>query len=657
MAASAVPATSAGSVSGVGLSGDVIAKLKKHLDNVLIWEHFTSPQSLIRQAQQGILHGDVVLLGAGVEQPIRVVQQVHSFDKTIPVLILAEPEHCADLRRSIMFAPLLGNEVTPWSMADTNSLAQALVSAAERHRQRRHYLDTIASAQPKLGNLSLSQPEVGHYLGRLLDQAPIGVISLDSEACILGINRQAGRILGVNEREATGLALADFISPTARQRLNNLLMRSAVAQSFGMNPEVFESVPIGSQMRYFEATASPISYRPGQRGFMVILQDVTARERAEQQRKKTEDHMRKLSRALEQAADAVIITDQNRIIEYVNPAFEDLTGYSKAEAVGRKTYFLRSGAHDKVFYGKLWKTISSGQVFRGVMVNRRKDGTVYHEEKTIAPLRDSEGVITHYISTGHDITERLNAAEAVRRHQVELAHVARLSTLGEMTSGLAHELNQPLCAIITYAQTCLRVIGPDHYDKKKLHYGLGQVVKQAELAGAIFQRLRNFARKGETQWRCVDMLELANEVANLIEAELNQHEMTLDIAQSGSQAIVEADPIQIEQVLLNLIRNSMDAILELAPERKKMSLRISSGESVKVSLTDRGGGCPAGVVERLFEPFFTTKPTGMGIGLGISQSIIETHGGRLFLEHNSTSGATFSFTLPVLEVADSHTAE
>ena len=641
---------SLGSVTGVGLCGKVITRLEQELSETLIWEHHDNPQILVRQAKLGLLQGDVVLLGKKVEQPIRVVQQVHSFDKTIPVLILTEPEKCADLRRSIMFAPLLGNEVIPWSTADTDRLAQALSSAAERHRQRRHYLDTIASAQPKLGNLALSQPEVGHYLGRLLDQAPIGVISLDAKGCVLGINRQAGRILGISERTVPGLVLAEFFQPEARQRLANLLMRSAVAQHFGMNPEVFESVPIRSQIRYLEATASPISYRPGQRGFMVILQDVTARERAEQQRKKTEAHLRKLSRALEQAADAVMITDRNRIIEYVNPAFEALTGYSKDEAIGQKTYFLRSGVHDKTFYSKLWRTISSGRVFRGVLVNRRKDGTVYHEEKTIAPLRDGEGTITHYISTGHDITERLNAEDVARRHQAELAHVARLSTLGEMTSGLAHELNQPLCAITTYAQTCLRVLRLGHNDQKKLNYGLEQVVKQAELAGAIFQRLRNFARK-EVQTQRVDLHELAHEVVKLIEAELAQHSIKLLTPKREGGAFVEADPIQIEQVLLNLIRNSIDAVIDLPVDRKSLELCIAecTDNTVKVSLKDRGTGCPADVVARLFEPFFTTKATGMGIGLGLSQSIIETHGGRLFLDDNSIDGATFSFTLPMAE--------
>ena len=641
-----------GNVMSVGVTDGLSKLLQQKIGAGLSWEVLANVQRLRMQIQQGILQGDVVLLGLDIERPVQVAQQVHGFDKTIPVLILAEPEDCAALRRTIMFSPLLGSEVTPWPITDIDGLGQALSRAIERHRQRRNYLDTIVSAQPKLGNLPLSQPEVGHYLGRLLDQAPVGVISLDAQGGILGINRQADRILGVSEGAAIGLALEDFFTPMDRPRLTNLLRRSAVAQKFGMTPEVFQSVPIGQQTRYLEATASPIAYRLGQRGFMVILQDVTARERAEQQRRKTEDHMRKLSGALEQAAESVMITDENRIIEYVNPAFEILTGYTKEEAIGREPYFLRSGEHGESVFQNLWQTISDGCVFRGVLVNRRKDGSVYHEEKTITPLRDSEGMITHYISTGHDITERLQAEEAVRRHRAELAHVARLSTLGEMTSGIAHELNQPLCAITTYTQICLRVLNGENYDKNKVRYGLENVVKQAELAGEIFTRLRNFARKGELLRRPAILIDIVNEVADLVSAELSQKQITLDICNDVSTLYVHVDPIEIEQVLLNLIRNSMDAMAELPPERCKLTVRISKGgrDEVKVSVIDRGCGCPEQIIERLFEPFFTTKPTGLGIGLGISQSIIEAHGGRLFVEENSSAGATFSFILPELEI-------
>lgn len=358
--------------------------------------------------------------------------------------------------------------------------------------------------------------------------------------------------------------------------------------------------------------------------------------------------MRKLSSALEQAADSVMITDRERRIEYVNPAFVQLTGYHREEVVGQKTYFLRSGVHDEEFYQALLQVINNGGVYRGVLVNRKKDGSIFHEQKTIAPLKDDQGTITHFISTGHDITDLVKAEEQDRLHKAELAHVGRLSILGEMTSGLAHELNQPLCAITTYAQTCLRIIQNKDYNPEEVRYGLEQVVRQAELGGAIFRRLRNFARKDEIRQQRVKLQDVIHEVAGFIRAEALQSQIHLKMEIARQLPSVSADPIQIEQVMLNLVRNSMDAMTSIEEGQRLISIKAGRYQRrwVRVCISDTGRGCPREIVDRLFEPFFTTKPNGLGIGLGISQSIIDAHGGRLWLESNSATGAMFCFTLP-----------
>ncbi len=362
-------------------------------------------------------------------------------------------------------------------------------------------------------------------------------------------------------------------------------------------------------------------------------------------------NLRQLSSALEQAADAVTITDDRCVVEYVNPAFESLTGYSKEEVIGKQAYFIRSGVQDKEFHGRIWKQISSGKVFRGVLISCRKDGTIYHEEKTITPLCNTKGEISHYISTGHDLTQRLKAEESIRQHQAELAHVARLSTLGEMVSEIAHDLNQPLCAIIAYAQTCLRVLNSNDLDSQKLAYGLSQVVQQAELASGISQNLRNFSRKGKMRFRQLDLLEVIHEVKGLLSSELAQRHISMDIQSIGSRPFAFADKVQIEQVLLNLVRNSIDAVNGLPAGRKRLKLKVDSNlpDQVKVSLIDFGRGVPKDIVGHVFEPFFTTKKEGLGVGLGISQTIIEAHGGKLYLESNHNSGTRFSFDLPTSE--------
>ncbi len=772
---------------------------------------------LYRAFQDGRRPADTVILGLDLEEPVRVAQRIHAYDKHVPILILSAPGRCAQLKRTLMFSPFLGNEVTPWSVAELEELPGAIRDAVARRRQRAHYLNTIANAQIRLETLPLLQPEASHYLDQLLDHAPIGVLTVDPTGAILTLNRQALTNLGVSERGALGRPLVELFPSPERERLGDLLTR-CMEHMDRLAPEILELGTPNAGLRFLEITPAPLAYRTGQRGVMLILQDVTARvasererERAEEelrlhatvlrafheissaptlslseklhrllmlgceqfglpigilshidgqcfevldavseypeytagvnkdleetycastvfsgepvafehagitewrthptylrhgleayigmrvqvdgglygtlcfasqiprtkpfgsadreilklmsqwvggelQRERAEAHMRKLSGALEQAADSVIITDLERRIEYVNPAFEKLTGYSQKEVMGHKTYFLRSGVHDEKFYAELWRTISGGGVFRGILVNRKKDGELFHEQKTITPLKDAQGRITHYISTGHDITDLVKAEERGRQHQAELAHVARLSTLGEMTSGLAHELNQPLCAITTYAQTCLRILDAGDEPMEQIRYGLEQVVRQAELGGAIFRRLRNFARKGNAPRQRVKVHDVIHEVAGFIQAEVRQNQVCVSLEIARNLPYVRVDPIQIEQVMLNLVRNGMDAMASLPEERRRLVIKASrhARRGVRVCIGDSGRGCPAETADRLFEPFYTTKPNGLGIGLGISQSLIEAHGGRLWLETNTEQGATFCFILPGEEQA------
>ena len=248
---------------------------------------------------------------------------------------------------------------------------------------------------------------------------------------------------------------------------------------------------------------------------------------------------------------------------------------------------------------------------------------------------------------GHDISDLVKAEEQDRLHKAEFAHVARLGVLGEMTSGLAHELNQPLCAILTYAQTCLRIVGSENFKKEDISYGLEQVVKQAELGADIFRRLRDFARKEEKPQTPASIRDVIYEVRDFTHAECLQNQIDLIVQVPNNLPHVRVDPIQIEQVLINLVRNSMDALQDVSEARRRIviSAKIYKRNFICVSVSDSGLGCSSEVAPRLYEPFFTTKKHGLGIGLGISQTIVVTHGGNLWLDNNSSNGATFSFTL------------
>ncbi len=802
-----------GHIGFVGLSAVVQRKLDLQLAPRFTLTAPGDSERLLEYMENGGAPLDAVVLGLAAEEAVRLAQRLHTYDKLLPVLILCPSFSSEELKRTLMFSPFLGSEVTVWSTDDIDILPSTLGEMVGRYRQRVTYRNTLSTARIRLEKLPLQQPEAAHYLDRLLDHAPVGVVTVDLAGTVVTVNRQAQHILAASEHRVLGRPLTLFFSPTERQRLA-ALQESCLEDGARQQHHIFELGTAEGQTRYVEVSLAPLAYRTGQRGFMLILQDVTSRVEAENERRRAEaelrhhavllrrfheitsseslsleekldevlclgcaqfklpigilsrvdganlkiirsvsndlhyaigsihrldqtycgitvctaeplaiansdcehwrEHpayqstghqsyigtcvqvdedvrgtlcffgttarerpfnsadseliklmsrwvqselqreradalMRKLSGALERTADAIMITDRNRRIEYVNLSFVTLTGYTKGEVIGNKSYFLRSGLHDRKFYDELWDVIGKGDVFRGTLVNRKKDGSVYYEQKAISPLKDESGRITHFISTGHDITDLIEAEEKNRAHQAELAHVARLSTLGEMTSGLAHELNQPLCAITTYAQTCLHILQGDDCNPERVRYGLEQVVKQAALASEIFRRLRDFARKGEIRREPVDLAQVVKEVMDFVTAEAQQKLVRLHQKLPRETGAVLGDAIQIEQVLLNLVRNAMDAVTALDESRRQITLSALREPQgwVTMEIKDQGPGCPLEMADRLFEPFVTSKPKGLGIGLSISQGIVEAHGGALWLAENSEHGAVFRFTLPI----------
>ncbi len=357
--------------------------------------------------------------------------------------------------------------------------------------------------------------------------------------------------------------------------------------------------------------------------------------------------MQKLSAALEGTADAVVITDHEGRIEFVNSAFERITGYSRDEALGRKPSFLQSGQHDQAFYRDLWQTLLQGRVFRALFINRRKDDSLYYEEKAITPLSDTSGAITHFIAIGHDVTERRSEEERLRKRQAELAHSARVSAMGEMPSALAHELSQPLAAISNYAQGCLRRLSAGATDARDLKEAIEYIDLHARQSGEIVGHLRRFLRKGEPRRRMADINQIVREAAELADVEARWRGVRLVLELASDLPPVSVDAIQIEQVVVNLVHNAVDAIDAAASTERWVKVQTVRGPDDKVDIIvrDSGPGLPSQVLDHLFDAFFTTKQDGMGLGLSISRSIVEAHEGTLQAQPGDTGGAIFRFSL------------
>jgi two-component system sensor histidine kinase TtrS len=252
-----------------------------------------------------------------------------------------------------------------------------------------------------------------------------------------------------------------------------------------------------------------------------------------------------------------------------------------------------------------------------------------------------------------DITERKRAEEEARRREAELAHVSRLSLVGEMASGLSHELNQPLSTILFYARGCIRRIQSGTLAPAALLDVLEKVAVQADAAGRIVRRLREFVSKRAPHLSTVDVNETIRRALSFAEAETTRSGARVRLQLAEALPAVRADRIQLEQVIVNLVRNGVEAMqaVELGQRELAIETTRSADNTITVGVHDTGVGLSAEIAERVFDSFFSTKPDGMGMGLSISRSIIEAHGGRLWVTPDSERGTTFRFSLPVMRGA------
>ena len=423
--------------------------------------------------------------------------------------------------------------------------------------------------------------------------------------------------------------------------------RAALSGKTVHNPS--DPANVGGEVRIFDTVKLPLEDTKGRVfGVLGIARDVTERDRAEQERLR-------ITTAMEQAAEAIVIADVDGNIEYVNPGFETITGYSRAEALGRNPRMLKSGKQDDAFYQRLWKTISSGAVWSGRLVNKRKDGTLYEEEATISPVLDKNARIVNYVAVNRDVTREVDLQRRLRQAQ-------KLEAIGALASGIAHDFNNVLAAIIGYGQIAADQI-PEH---SPLHADLEQVLKAADRAADLVRQILMFSRAGEQERQPVAVDEIIKEALKLLRPSLpSTIQIRADIAAECKRVL--ADPTQIHQVLMNLCTNAYQAMgerggilsLQLVPfdvmaEFAAAHVNLHEGPHVMLSVSDTGPGIAPGIIERIFEPFFTTKTEREGSGLGLStvHGIVTAHGGEVAVYSELGQGTEFRVYLPCLDTED-----
>ncbi len=363
---------------------------------------------------------------------------------------------------------------------------------------------------------------------------------------------------------------------------------------------------------------------------------------------KLSESERRFRELVQGSPDAVVI-DQNERIMFAN---ESAVGLFRAGSVdglvGRSVYDIVHPIDHEAVRSRL-ATGPGGSSDKKLVVRRLKrlDGTSFHGEVAVAPFHHDGAPARQVVI--RDVTPRLEAEEEMRRLQDELARVARLSTLGEMVAGIAHELNQPLYSALNFGKACrnlLAVEGP--VDTKNVREWTDETIACINRAGAIVSQLRNLTRKSPPTFAPVSLAELIEESIHLLAFEARRDGVVVRTA-FETKPIVVVDRIRVQQVLINLIRNAFEALQ--AVDRTKRELTISAAEEegrwAEITVADSGPGLPAEEPGRIFEAFVTTKPDGMGLGLAISRTIVETHGGRIWTTKNSDGGASFHFTLPL----------
>jgi len=399
-----------------------------------------------------------------------------------------------------------------------------------------------------------------------------------------------------------------------------------------------------TEQRWFRMKVSPLGGEPVV-GALVMHLNITESKQAEQ-------HQRLQGSALEASANAIVITNSKGVIEWANPAFTVYTGYNVAEVIGKTPGLLKSGKHDEKFYRNLWGTISSGNVWHGEMINRRKDGSFYNEEMTITPIRDGQGEIEHFIAVMLDITER-------KKIEAQFLRAQRMESIGMLAGGIAHDLNNILAPIMM----CVDVLKSDN-DSPQTKQILETVEMSAKRGADIVRQVLSFARGVEGERVEIQPKHLLRDLEKIIKDTFPK-DIRLEFSIPVDTWTVLGDPTQLHQILLNLCVNARDAMpnggtLAIGVENcvfdeqyAAMNLQTKPGRYVCISATDTGTGIPPEILDKIFDPFFTTKELNKGTGLGLStvMAIVKSHEGTINVYSEPGKGTTFKIYLAASELS------
>jgi two-component system CheB/CheR fusion protein len=511
------------------------------------------------------------------------------------------------------------NEELQTSKEELQSTNEELVTVNTEHKKN---LERLAKAHNDIQNL--------------LTSTDIGAIFLDMDLRIRQFTAAATRIVNLREtdigRPITEIASTlnyDQLVPDIHEVLVNLVPREFEIQAKNKLWYVVRIRPYRTAENVIE-------------GSVVTFVDINAL-------KKVEEQLRLLTAAVEQSPNSILITDTAGTIEYVNPYFTKVTGYTGEEAIGKRPTLLKSNQHPQALYQELWQTISAGQVWRGELRNRKKDGTLYDDDVVISPIKNDRGIISRFLSIQTDITERKRIEDKARQQREALSHMARVSTMGEMATGLAHELNQPLTALVTYTEGIAHQVQSGKTLDAASLAALGKTAALAKRAAGILRGIREFLTKHESVRQRIDINEVVRRAVELTTAEARKEGTSVTLDLQSDLPTLQGNFIQLQQVVVNLICNAIEAMEEVARHERTLMVRtfMNDHREIEVVVQDTGPGLRADMAAHMFDAFVTTKSKGMGMGLAICRTVVEAHGGRIFVSSPPGRGAAIRMTVPI----------
>ena len=470
----------------------------------------------------------------------------------------------------------------------------------------------------------------------LLDLTHDTVFARDTNDVITYWNRGAEELYGWKREEAIGKVTHDLLHTVFAAPLQEIT--AALLRTSRWEGELVHTKRDGTRVTVAsrwslqrDATGQPV-------GTLETNNDIT-------ERKDAEEALRRQANLLEQTHDAIFVWEFPRTIIFWNRGAEELYGFSREEAIGRSGHELLQTEHGlptSIFEASLDR---AGE-WTGELTQTARDGRKILVESRHVLMREADGRRL-VLETNRDITERKVAEEAVRKAQAELTHVARVTTLGEMAASIAHEVDQPLSGVVINANACLRFLAGAPPNLDEVRDGLQAIARDGRRASDVIARIRALARRTATEKEPLDINEVIRDVVALAEAEARRTRARLRTELATDLPRVLGDRVQLQQVVLNLLLNGLDAMHAVVgrPREMLISTQREATDRVRVAVQDSGSGIDPQLASRVFEAFYTTKRSGLGMGLSISRTIVEQHGGRLWVVPNDGPGTTFQFTV------------